>query len=191
MTVPLDSDFHLPAALRRRLQTSNYKPLALEIKPLGCEPGSRYVLDWQRELRTHDENGEVSIAPRMALRWITVRKVIRRVDGWLLMFDVTDNRNPSLMLKRGGGYTTDPLHALDRESAVLEPADFDRYALEARMTRVKQSEERAVDERRRQERRMRERLRAILDGLNPQAQTILLARLDVILREYEDVAEAA
>jgi hypothetical protein len=83
------------------------------------------------------------------------------------------------------------LHALDRESAVLGPADFERYALEARMTRVKQSEERSVDERRKQERRMRERLRAILEGLNPQAQTILLARLDAILREYEDVAEAA
>jgi hypothetical protein len=184
---PTGSDFHLPADLRRRLQTSNYKPLALEIKPLGCEPGSRYVLDWQRELRTHDENGEVSIAPRMALRWITVRKVIRRVDGWLLMFDVTDNRNPSLMLKRGGGYTTDPLHALDRESADLEPIDLERYATEARAARADQKEREAEDARR-QERALRARLRDRLRGLSPDSQVVLLARIERLIGETEQEA---
>jgi hypothetical protein len=182
---PVDSDFHLPADLRRRLQTSNYKPLALDIKPLGCEPGSRYVLDWQRELRTHDENGEVSIAPRMALRWITVRKVIRRVDGWLLMFDVTDNRNPSLMLKRGGGYTTDPLHALDREAADLEPIDLERYATEARAARA-DAKEREFQDRYRQERAIRERLRNVLSDLDPTARVFLLGRIERMIDEASE-----
>jgi hypothetical protein len=100
------------------------------------------------------------------------------------MFDVTDNRNPSLMLKRGGGYTTDPLHALDRESADLEPIDLERYATEARAARAEQKE-REMEDLRRQERAVLVQLRERLSRLSPLAQAVLLAQVERLIGEAD------
>lgn len=93
--------FRLSREQRERLLEGNYNPLRFKTKPFGCEPGSVYVLNWQRELRSTDNQGNVIVVDRQPLRWITVRTAQRRPDGdWLVRFDVTDRRHPVRLVRR-------------------------------------------------------------------------------------------
>jgi hypothetical protein len=104
----------LSAAQRQRLLAGNYGPLTFDIKPHGCEPGSRYVLNWQQAIRTDNGQGDVYVTERQPLRWITVTHVVRKVKGsWLVRFDVTDKRHPRRLLR-----ANPPRHDASRAESV-------------------------------------------------------------------------
>jgi hypothetical protein len=91
---------NLTRAQRGQLLAGNYGPLVCEVKPYGCAPGAQYVLNWQQEKRTCDDDGNVFVLPRAPVRWITVTKVSRRQNGgWLVRFDVTDRRDGERYLR--------------------------------------------------------------------------------------------
>jgi hypothetical protein len=99
--------FRLSREQRERLLEGNYSALKFKTKPFGCEPGSVYVLNWQRELRSTDDQGNVIVVDRQPLRWITVRSVQRRPlmsegsgANWVVKFDVTDRRHPVRLVRR-------------------------------------------------------------------------------------------
>lgn len=90
----------LSLAQRNRLLAGGYSPLVFPVKPHGCEPGCRYVLNWRGEVRTHDGNGKVVVGEREPLRWVEVTSVVRRTKGdWLVRFDVFDLRDPDRFLR--------------------------------------------------------------------------------------------
>jgi hypothetical protein len=177
--------FHITRHQRQRLLDGNYGPLTFKVKPYGCEPGATYVFAHSRGSRHVDElTGHVIEVPAEPAAWITVRKVSRRPDGdWLVRFDVTDRRHLSLMLARGGGYTTDHRQAIDRDEAVLEEDDRKRWAAEARARRLDAQEKNAEQQRRRQERAVRGRLREALRKLDPPGQAALLARVEQAIKD--------
>jgi len=132
--------FKLSAAHRRQLLEGNYNALNFALKPYGCEKGAVYVLNWQRESRSCDDDGNVIVVPRAPLRWIRITSVKRRPDGtWVASFDVVDDRHPKRLIRRTppatpsgpvpaddasgreeSAYTTDPLAAVDLLEAVDE-----------------------------------------------------------------------
>lgn len=132
--------FRLSRDQRERLLEGNYSQLKMSVKPFGCEPGSVYVLNWQRELRSTDNDGNVVVVPREPLRWITVRTTVRRADGdWVVRFDVTDRRHPVRLVRRKppaapvpgkkekGDAREESAYTSDRKAAVdhLEAVDND------------------------------------------------------------------
>jgi hypothetical protein len=111
---PSVSDFSILLEQRRRLLNGNFAPLVFDTKPYGCEPGARYVLSWSRETATAFDDGEVVRTPSVPEFYIQVTKITRRVEGgWLVRFDVFDYRDPTVWLRRGGGYQTSPRDAAD------------------------------------------------------------------------------
>jgi hypothetical protein len=156
-----DGFFKLPRAMRDRLlEGEPYGPLVFarpDDVPDGLERGAVYVLNWQDELRTADhDDGEVAVAPKVPLRWITVTKSVRRTDGGVMVrFDVVDQRHPVRLPRRKppatpqvsdlsteddedgrdsaekSGYTSDPVQAVDHLEAV-DRETLDRFATDNR-----------------------------------------------------------
>lgn len=143
------------------------------------EPGTKVVLAHSKPKRYWDETtSSVFGAPREPSAWITVTKVVRhRKGGWVVRYDITDNRQPALLMARGSGYTTDPTVAIDDVEAQLSHKDRQRLAVEAR-ARYAAQKEKDIDERRRQERAFKMKLVDALNGLDPLGAQLLLADLE-------------
>jgi len=164
---PVLSDFQITQLQRRRLLSGNYKPLVFDTKPVverpgeeprGLEPGDRYVLAWQRASATAYEDGFVARTPRLPVWFITVRRVVRRNDGgWLVGYDVTDNRDRDLWLSHSGDYQFTARGAVD-ELPVAPSDEVRRKAIAERdhLARLK----RHAEKQRRLAREKRERRKA-------------------------------
>lgn len=161
-------------------------PTLLRKDKPDIEPGTDVVLAHSKPRRYWDETtGSVFDAPKTPSAWIAVTKVTRhRKGGWVVRYDVTDTRQPALMLARGGGYTTDPGLAIDRAEAELSQKDRRRLSVEARARRAEQRE-RDEEARRRQERAFKMKLKDALNGLDTVAGQMLLADLERRLQQAE------
>lgn len=107
--------FSLPREERLRLLAGDYRPVLLDVKPLGCEPGATYVLSWSRSSRTHVGDVVITV-PRIPLRYLTVVDIKRhRKGGWLIRIDVQDYRFPMRYLRR-----TPPVWDPNRDSRPVE-----------------------------------------------------------------------
>lgn len=182
--------FRLTRLERQQILHGNVPKVIRETQPTVM-PGDEVVVSWATARRYYDKVTEAVFgAPRQPSVWITVTKVGRhRKGGWLVRYDITDRRDPAFMLARGGGYTTDPGLAIDRNEADLSGADRKRLATEAR-AKAADDREKERELRKRQELAIRKRLTAALDGLDPQAQQILLASLERELIRVENTEAA-
>jgi hypothetical protein len=102
----------------KRLKAGDYRPLFFphhEHKTEPVQPQFRLVLDWEDGYRIADTLGNVTVVPRIPLRWIVVTSVKRdtRAKGWLVRFEATDHRQAPHFMARGGGYTTSRFRAID------------------------------------------------------------------------------
>lgn len=168
---------------RSALLAGETPTITRKVKP-DIEPGDTLSIAHSKPRRYWDETtGSVFGAPRERSAWITVTAVTRhRKGGFVVRYDVTDNREQALMLARGGGYTTDPSIAIDTAEAHLSQKDRKRLSVEAR-ARYAEQKERDEEEMRRQKKAFRARLEEALQGLSPLAQQALLADFERQLRE--------
>lgn len=122
------SDFSISSEQRQKLLEGVYRPLMFDVKPAGCEPGSRYVLVWSRPSVVVVGEGtdvEVVRTPRAPAWFLTVKSTNRVRKGdrlvWLVRFDVTDLRDRDVFLKPGGGELQgrDPLGGGRKPDAAL------------------------------------------------------------------------
>lgn len=114
--------------------------------------------------------------------WITIRDVKPKGDGWLVRYDITDNRDGALFLAKGAGYTTDVSAAVDNREAALSLSDRRLIAIEARTRAAEQRKEDEMDTAK-QRRKLNEELRTTLPTLDLIAQQELLAALQREIRK--------
>ena len=115
------SDFNLTADQRRSLAAGRKKPLEFPVKPYGCQPQARYVIQYTRSRVLLLEDGHVVRIPAEPVWWITITHLVRHRKGhWVARYDITDLRDPTLFLKAGGtGYTTSRHSAVDELAVVV------------------------------------------------------------------------
>lgn len=115
------SDFKVSSSQRQRLLAGDYTPLDFDTKPYELEPGAVYVLAWERGQPAW-EPGHGVRALRVPVWFITVTVVQRHRKGfWRARFDVTDNRDPDVFLRRIGGYNPDAPSSYDELKAGAVP----------------------------------------------------------------------
>jgi hypothetical protein len=123
---------NLTVEQEKRLKAGDYRPLFFphhEHKTEPAQPQFKLVLDWEDGYRIADTLGNVTVVPRVPLRWIVVTSVKRdtRAKGWLVRFEATDHRQAPHFMARGGGYTTSRFRAID-ELETIPDKDQQRMA---------------------------------------------------------------
>jgi hypothetical protein len=95
------SDFSITGEQRQQLLNGTYEPLKFDIKPMGCEKGSQYILSYSKAKSIWCDDGHVIRLPREPVWFIRVTGVQRlRKGGWRVEYSVVDRRDPDLYIRR-------------------------------------------------------------------------------------------
>jgi len=100
-----ETQFSLDRDRRQRLLKGDTRAFVFtgdkeDRKPYGCQPGATYVLSWSRPQYSREQGQRVEV-PRQATHYIVVTDVRRhRKGGWMVRFDVVDNRERVRYLRR-------------------------------------------------------------------------------------------
>lgn len=123
---------------------------------------------------------------------ITITAVRRGKKGeWRAAYAIQDDR--ALYVATQPGYTHLPELSIDPEASVDDPDTLSRFETEGRLSRLQQREDRqtAKEVRRKRERAIRDRLRETLSGLEPLAQTELLASIEQTIESTKQAGIAS
>lgn len=139
--------------------------------------GAKFTIGEQIILQTQKAYGG-ALVPLVSVTIIGQDRLKTR--AWKAEYSVRDDRG--LYLAKGGRFTRSPSESIDPQASVEDEATLRRYAAQGKLARAERRE-RSIEAQRAQERAFNAELKAVMSGLEPAHQIILLSGLKRHLQE--------